>query len=233
MGELASHAGSAAVVLHHLTYKAFDTHLGVYSSVHRLLKVLAREGNRVAIVRARIEVSVAKCTDTLTSLWISPTFALSFLSLLQTLLTSFLNGHSFFVLEVAHLVKYVQTFAGFSTNQHKWFLIKFLHVAIRCGLTCLISLRVSLERIESLLWALKAERVGDADLFVTVQASAILLVTLILKLAGLETENLWQHHAYQLGQDSHFHILWVMHLVGGSKHECASFLRVMMHIYER
>ena len=84
----------------------------------------------------------------------------------------------------------------------------------------------------ALLRALKAKGVRDALLFIAVQARTVLFVALILEATGLETKHLRHHHTDELGEDAHFLILRVLHLVRGSVHEGAALLTVVMHVNE-
>ena len=232
-------------LLHHLSDEALYSDLGIEAALE---EVLTRDGHVAAdveIVRLHVKVrgsihaAPVRCTaftrftasaasDRRSSV-ASTTFPTSTGTLLAFLAVQAhfsppLDRVSLLILHIAHLIQHEAGLANLSPEIHKRILVKVLDMAaLHAGL--------SLHEV-ALLRALKAKGVRDALLLVAVQARTVLLVALILEATGLETEHLWHHHADELGEDAHFLILRVLHLVRGSVHEGATLLTVVMHVDE-
>ena len=89
-------------------------------------------------------------------------------------------------------------------------MVEVLDVAECCWLRDAVGLEafcLFLLSVEALLRHLDTVGERDPDFLVAEYACTVFFVALILELARLEAEYLWQHHADQFGQDTHLHVL--------------------------
>ena len=213
---------------HHLGNEAFDANLRIDLPItHQILTPIVRGQITAKIAASKIRLNIKVSPIVHAALIIACLWELSGRRLARSrdslatlgsllghsILAALLDGHALDLLHISHFVEHVGGFTDFATEEHQCALVEVSDRAVlglrtdhftACGRISgprsLLLRMISLTwlREVALLWALKTERVGDANVSIAEKPRTVLFVARVLEATRLESKHLGQHHAYEL-----------------------------------